>query len=465
MLDSRTMKLALRHQILLAPTVVLLLLALLLGFMQYSYWDLTLKRQAARKLGSVFLALGEADLATQRIYRLSVLLSREQLIDGSVVAELKMLHDHLKQSTQRISENLKLSRIDQERLRNTVERLNPAHGFDAERYVEAINDLRPLFVGFSEQMQERRAKLADVHTEDIDELVAQTTFVSIIVLGTAIVIGVFLSLTFSRRILRRIQSLSDSARQIAAGNLVPPAPPEEIRDELDALTLSINRMSDKLIRVVSAEKLLEGAEEERRRLAMDIHDQTLADLASVKRGIEKLKSQQECAEEAGQLEEGMSRAISNLREVMDNLHPQTLDILGLGAALESHLERHFSAAELPAYHFIQTDRVDQVALSRSVSLALYRITTEAVHNVVRHAGANRYEVLLDVVDHHFILSVEDNGKGFDYQKVANSEHRGLRNIRERANAIGAKVFWKPSRFSSGTRFELSLPVERPSQED
>lgn len=458
------MKLALRHQIILAPAIVLLMLALLLGFMQFNYWDLTVKRQEARQLGSVFLALGEADLATQRIYRLSVVLSREPLIDGSRVAELKMLHDHLEQSTQRISKHLKLSRAEAERLRTTVDRIDPEHGFDAERYVEAINDLRPLFVGFAEQMQQRRAKLDDIHAEDIDELVAQTTLVSIVVLGTAIVLGVFLALTFSRRILRRIQSLSESARHIAAGDMTPPEPPQEIRDELDELTLSISRMSDKLIRVVSAEKLLEGAEEERRRIAMDIHDQTLADLASVKRGIEKLNERQECSEDATKLESDMTRAISNLREVMDNLHPQTLDILGLGPALESHLERHFSGEDIPDYHFIQTDKACNLELSRSVSLALYRITTEAVHNVVRHADASRYEVLLDVVDHHFCLSVEDNGKGFDYQRVANTDHRGLHNIRERANAIGARVCWKSSRFSSGTRFELSLPLGTQNQE-
>jgi hypothetical protein len=73
------MKLTLKHQILLAPTVVLLLMALLLGFMQYNYWDLTQKRQAVRQLGNVFLALGEADFANQRIYQLSVLLKREPL--------------------------------------------------------------------------------------------------------------------------------------------------------------------------------------------------------------------------------------------------------------------------------------------------------------------------------------------------------------------------------------------------
>ncbi len=453
------MKLTLKHQIILAPTVVLLLMALLLGFMQYNYWDLTQKRQAIRQLGNVFLSLGEADLATQRIYRLAVLLRREPLIDGSRVTELKMLHDHLAQSTSRISRSLELSRQEQVRLRQAVERLDPIHGFDAERFVDAINDLRPLFVGFSEQMQQRRAKLTDVSSDDIDELVAETTFISIIVLGAAIVLGIFLSLTFSRRILRRIQSLSESARRIAAGELIPPTPPVDIHDELDELTLSISRMSDKLIRVVSAEKLLEGAEDERRRLAMDIHDQTLADLASIKRGIEHLKEQPECASEAEILEEEMTRAISNLREVMDNLHPQTLDILGLGAALESHLERHYSGGGLPDYHYTQTDKVDQVALSRSVSLALYRITTEAVHNVVRHAAASRYEVLLDIVDHHFILSVEDNGKGFDFKQAADSDHRGLRNICERANAIGAKTCWKTSRFSSGTRFELTLPLQ------
>jgi len=458
------MRLTLRHQIILAPATVLLLLALLLAFMQLSYWDLTLKRQAARRLGTVFMALAEADLATQRIYRLTVVLSNETLIDVAQVSELAMLYQHLDDASDRIIDNLDMEKDARERFRETVHKLNPEFGFDAERFAAAIADLRPQYVTLSEEMQQRRVALNQVRSEDIDDLVTRTTFVSIVVLGTAILLGILLSLYFSRRILRRIQALSDSARRIAQGELVAPTPPEVVKDELDELTLSISRMTDKLIRVVSTEKLLEGAEEERRRIAMDIHDQTLADLASVKRGVESLKEREACSDEAAGLEENLQKAIRNLREVMDNLHPQTLDILGLGVALESHLERHFSADGLPQYHFHQTGKAEQVQMPKFASLAIYRIACEAVHNVIKHSKANRYEVSIDVVDNRFSLVVEDNGCGFDAEQVLGSSHRGLHNIRERARAIGAQVGWKPSRFSSGTRFEIYVNLSSFSQE-
>ncbi|PLX98246.1 MAG: hypothetical protein C0623_13055 [Desulfuromonas sp.] len=458
------MRLALKHQIILAPATVLLLLALLLGFMQLSYWDLTLKRQASRKLGTVFLSLAEADLATQRIYRLAVRLSREDLVNVARVSELAMYYQHLDEASERIISNLGMNKRDRTRFRETVNKLNPEFGFDAERFVEAIGELRPQFVSFSEQMQERRATLSKVQSADIDELVTRTTLVSIIVLGTAILLGIFLSLYFARRILRRIQGLSDSARRIAEGELVAPTPPEKMQDELDELTLSISRMTDKLIRVVSTEKLLEGAEEERRRIAMDIHDQTLADLATVKRDVEVLKEKEDCRDEAGRLQSNLDRAIHNLREVMDNLHPQTLDILGLGAALESHLERHFSGPDLPEYHFHQTSKAEDLQLPKFASLAIYRIASEAIHNIIRHANANRYEVNLDVNNGHFSLVIEDNGRGFDPAAVNESGRRGLHNIKERARAIGGQVSWKASRFSSGTRFELTINISSLKQE-
>src|SRR5210317_1551093 len=114
------MRLALKHQIILAPATVLLLLALLLIFMQLSYWDLTLKRQAARKLGTVFISLAEADLATQRIYRLSVHLSKEPLVDVARISELAMLYQHLDEASERIIDNLGTSKKERSRFRESV---------------------------------------------------------------------------------------------------------------------------------------------------------------------------------------------------------------------------------------------------------------------------------------------------------------------------------------------------------
>ena len=171
-----------------------------------------------------------------------------------------------------------------------------------------------------------------------------------------------------------------------------------------------------------------------------------------------MKGQPENVEAAKILEEDLQRAITNLREVMDNLHPQTLEILGLGAALQSHLERHLAGPELPEYHLYVSPRVEATDLSRNARLALYRIALEAIHNVIRHAEATRYEVGLDCRNGQLVLSVEDNGRGFDPRATLAAGHRGLNNIRERAKTVGAQVEWLPSRFSSGTRFELTLPI-------
>ena len=140
---------------------------------------------------------------------------------------------------------------------------------------------------------------------------------------------------------------------------------------------------------------------------------------------------------------------------MNNLHPQTLDILGLGAAIEAHLEQDCDNDNLPEYHLYIDPQVSHLNLDRLKQLTLYRIAVEAIQNVIKHAAASRYEVNLEVREKTLILSVEDNGKGIPDMDNRDSG-RGLNNIRERAKAISAEVSWKSSRFSSGTRFELTL---------
>jgi len=452
------MRLALKHQIILAPATVLLIMTVLLGFLQYTYWDLSVKRQEARNLTTVFIALAESDLALQRMYGLTVRLRDEKTVDVSRLQEMSELYQHLRSGIEKILKLTPLSGDTRALLQQALQALDPEAGFDAQRFIANFSLLRPQLVSLSELTQKQRERLRDVHNQDIDEMVDRTAFVSIVVLGAAILLGIFLSLTFARRILRRIQFLSECAGRIAGGNPVPPPAPEKVRDELDELTVSINRMTDQLIRVVGAEKLLEGAEEERRRIAMDIHDQTLADLAAVLRGVQELQNDPACLPRADELEEDLQKAMSNLREVMDNLHPQTLDILGLGAALQSHLERHLAKDNLPQYHLYLSPEAETAPISRLARLTLYRIAIEAVHNVIKHARATRYEVNLSRRGHELILAVEDNGTGMAAGTRGQGGGRGLNNIRERAKAIGARAEWTPSRFTTGTRFELTLPL-------
>jgi signal transduction histidine kinase len=194
---------------------------------------------------------------------------------------------------------------------------------------------------------------------------------------------------------------------------------------------------------------------------MDIHDQTLSDLASVRRGLEQLETSAAGDTAVAPIEADLQRAITNLRTIMDDLHPQTLDILGLPAAIEAHLERVAGSGHLPEFHFLGGTGLSQLPLSRLVKVTLYRIAVEAIHNVQQHASATVLEVGLERRGDKLVLAVEDNGRGFDFtpRLPRSAGGRGLHNIRERARAIGARVAWGASRFSSGTRFELQLPLD------
>ena len=457
------MRLALKHQIILAPAAVLCLMTLLLGFLQFTYWDLSVKRQKAKDLKTAFIALAEADMATQRMHSVVGFLAQAQFPDPIALEQMANLHQHLAMSIDRLQETKLIGAADIGMMRQSIIDLNPEHGMQLKQFDETLKILHPLLIDQLNKLNQQRETLSSLHREDIDTLVAETTFVTIVVLGFAILIGILLSLAFARHILRRIQVLSDGAARITAGDFSPPPAPAKVRDELDGLAVSINQMTDQLIRVVAAEKLLEGAEEERRRIAMDIHDQTLADLATVKRKLEYMREECPDTEDVKKIEADLQRAMTNLRVVMDNLHPQTLDILGLPAAIESLLEKTCEAPNSPEYHFLADEEVEALKLPRLTQVTLYRIIVEAFNNVMRHAHASQLEVGMRLRNDSLVISIEDNGRGFDPapQLPNQAGGRGLHNIRERARAIGAEVNWRSSRFSSGTRFELVLKVKNP----
>lgn len=453
------MRITVKHQVLLAPATVLLLLVLLLGFMQYAYWNLSAKREESKAVGTTFVALAEADMAARRLHVIVRTLQHTGKANPDDMVLIADLYERLIAAIGRIIPFGPLKDSDDiENLRAIAEALNPADSPEPDRTAELFAKFRAQLSTLSNITQIQLNKIRHQYGQDINDLVERTAEVSFAVLALAIFLGAVISVYFSRRILNRIQQISDSAGRIAAGDLEPPPAPQSIRDELDALAVSISRMTKRLIQVVGTEKLLEGAEEERRRIAMDLHDQSLADLSAVLRGLQSLASQQHEDDTRFRvitLEQDLNRAITNLRDIMDNLHPQTLDILGLGAALEAHLDRHCGNDDLPEYNLYIDPQLSELNLDRQQQLAIYRIALEAIQNVIKHARATRYEVNLELRDTLLVLSVEDNGTGIDSSKIS-GKGRGLNNIRERARAIGADVDWRNSRFSSGTRFELTL---------
>jgi signal transduction histidine kinase len=455
------MRITVKQQVLLAPGTILVLLILLLVFMQYTYWDFSTKRREAKAIGTTFVALAEADMAARRLHLLLRSMQHTGMASPEDMALVTDLYRRLFDAIGRLKPFGPLKKSGQiSHLLVLAEELNPANSPRAEETAELFARFRSELASISNitQIQSNRLRLA--HEQNLNQLVERTALVSMSVLILAIVLGLLISGYFSRRILNRVQSLSRNAVRIADGKLELPPAPDHIRDELDTLAISINRMTKRLIRVVGTEKLLEGAEEERRRIAMDLHDQSLSDLSTILRGLQNLSTETTDAvvlQKTAKLEEELERAITNLRDIMNNLHPQTLDILGLGAAIEAHLEQYCYADNLPEYHLYIDPQVSDLNLDRLKQLTLYRIAVEAIQNVIKHAAASRYEVNLEIREKTLVLSVEDNGIGIPAINNRDSG-RGLNNIRERAKAIAAEACWKPSRFSSGTRFELTMPI-------
>lgn len=192
-------------------------------------------------------------------------------------------------------------------------------------------------------------------------------------------------------------------------------------------------------------KLLASQENERQRIASELHDSLGQELLIIKNwaliglqngGNEKTRSQ------FGEISETASAAIDEVREIAYNLRPYHLDELGLTKAIESMLQRVSAAA--PIDFTVEIDQIDGF-FQKDAEINFYRIVQESVNNVVKHSGATEADVRIrrGKVAGELRLSVWDNGTGFDAssltEKVAGQSGFGLAGINERARILGGKL--------------------------
>ncbi|MBI3774373.1 MAG: hypothetical protein HY273_02260 [Gammaproteobacteria bacterium] len=310
---------------------------------------------------------------------------------------------------------------------------------------------------YNEFLSQRRMAYIDYHRHLI-VIIPRLIGASLTVLVLCIVLGVGLAIWGLRVTRHRLHALQ-SALSVRVGELVQAPSYPGRHDELDQLDQYLTIMTQRLIEGVAVEKVLQGVEDERRRIAMDMHDGVLADLTALSRTLDRAGSAKE-APSIVDLRTNITELAESIRRVINDLHPQALDILGLEAALRSYLQRHGGASGRAAQHF-EFDPGVETALTPSQKINLFRIATEAIHNVIRHAQCNRFEVSIRRVAQRLQLTVEDNGIGMPShvpEHTVQAGH-GCLNITERARAIGAQTAWVASRFSTGTRFELNLPLD------
>jgi signal transduction histidine kinase len=208
-------------------------------------------------------------------------------------------------------------------------------------------------------------------------------------------------------------------------------------------------------------RLISAHEDERTRLAGEMHDGLNQNLALLAVELDTLGQQPRAPEDLTFRLNGFASQVkamsADVRRMSHGLHPAKLEQLGLAAAMTGHcrdVER--------AHPIVVSCKCLGVPrwLPPEMSLCLYRVTQEALQNVVKHSGARAVSVELTGVDGELFLSVLDDGKGFDLQAARASAGLGLRSMLERVRLIHGQIRWQ-SRPGAGTRVEVTVPLPHP----
>ena len=276
----------------------------------------------------------------------------------------------------------------------------------------------------------------------------QLTQMAPLVLVPAFILALVALWFGAKQIVQPLQKLETKAAALAWGDF------EAIKESVGGITevqhlqLELTEMSRKVQAAQEGLRDYIGAitsaqEEERLRLARDLHDDTIQSVIALKqrvqlaqKSIKDLPSRKTLTE----LETLAEQTIENLRRMTRALRPIYLEDLGLVTALEM-LSRETSQNSGIQIEFYKSG--EEQRLSHEVELSLYRMAQEALSNVVRHSQATRADLQISFGIKGIELEINDNGIGFDMPKsptdFAASGHFGLLGIRERAELIGARL--------------------------
>jgi signal transduction histidine kinase len=206
-------------------------------------------------------------------------------------------------------------------------------------------------------------------------------------------------------------------------------------------------------------RLVNAQEEERRTIARELHDEIGQVLSAVK--VEIAVAQRAMgAPAARHLDDVLAMAdtaIHTVRDLSHLLHPSMLDDLGLATALDSYT-RSFGERYRIGVKFLHDQMMDRLA--PEIEVAAYRIVQEALMNVAKHAQAHSCRVYLQRLTQTILITVEDDGRGFDvaeFERAATRRGLGLLGIRERASQVGGTALIE-SGAGTGTRVTVELPA-------
>lgn len=225
------------------------------------------------------------------------------------------------------------------------------------------------------------------------------------------------------------------------------------------------KVAEKHIRTLSQE-LIKAQENERQRIARDLHDNVAQDLATLKIGWDTLldnltEENPAFLEKTRALSRLLRGSIESIRGLAYNLQPPELEQLGLVTAISRYCEEQAVHTNLSIDLF--TAGVKELHLSFDTQINLYRLVQEAISNVRKHAEATRVTIRLTASHPNLILKVEDNGKGFHVKErlfeAVNEKRMGIRSMEERVSLLKGTMKLTSS-LGTGTRLSIEVPTKR-----
>ena len=206
------------------------------------------------------------------------------------------------------------------------------------------------------------------------------------------------------------------------------------------------------------EHTLSAQEEERRRLARELHDEAGQLLTAILGGLRSLEDARKLADvktQGHRLREIAAQAIDEVGRIARGLHPTVLDDHGLGVALSRYVSEYTKTHNIEVK--LTLNELDCSNLSPAVQIALYRILQEALNNVAKHSGAKVVSIRFARLATALEVAIIDDGCGFDAKAVAVSSHRlGIQSMRERAAMLGGTVSFVSRR--KGTKILVHVPL-------
>lgn len=201
---------------------------------------------------------------------------------------------------------------------------------------------------------------------------------------------------------------------------------------------------------------IEGEEKERQRLSQELHDGIGQYLIAIKMKLESLLyiDEREIKDHINKIRADFDKTVEEIRRISTNLMPSVLEAFGIVYAIRNLC---VETSEQTGIKINLYFKGDLESLDMTIKTYLFRISQEAVNNIVRHAHASTADLRLTRMTNEVFFSITDNGKGFSTERLKKLAGNGIRNMRDRVNLLNGTIDIKSAE-DKGTLIMIKIPV-------